>query len=172
MVMARLEEVADHIKEVVRTEVAAAYRELQDQLPPPAAAVATATAPSLNLNRGNAGSLYPVYSYVDPNAKGRKVGKKQVFDVPLDFQFPTPCLKNAWIQWFSGLADNMSEKEDGSGRYSAPVKPFRCIEPKMLPYETRRHFNDCWRPILDYMENAVKEDGLVALSSRDPSSKS
>ena len=29
MVMARLEEVADHIKEVVRTEVAAAYRMLQ-----------------------------------------------------------------------------------------------------------------------------------------------
>ena len=111
MVMARLEEVADHIKEVVRTEVAAAYRELQDQLPPPAAAVATATAPSLNLNRGNAGTLYPVYSNVDPNAKGRKVGKKQVLDVPLDFQFPTPCLKNAWIQWFSGLADNMSDKE-------------------------------------------------------------
>lgn len=111
MVMARLEEDADHIKEVVRTEVAAAYRELQDQLPPPAAAVATATAPSLNLNRGNAGTLYPVYSNVDPNAKGRKVGKKQVLDVPLDFQFPTPCLKNAWIQWFSGLDNNISEKE-------------------------------------------------------------
>jgi hypothetical protein len=57
MVMARLKEVADHIKDVVMTEVAAAYRELQDQLPPPAAAVATATTSSLNLTRGNAGTM-------------------------------------------------------------------------------------------------------------------
>jgi hypothetical protein len=36
----------------------------------------------------------------------------------------------------------------------------------MLPYKKRRHFNDCWRPILEYMENAVKEDGSTERSGK------
>lgn len=175
MVMNLLEGVADkirdNVKEVVRTEMAAAYRELREELPPPPAAIATNAAPSLNLNRGNAGMLFQTFSYIDLDAKGkRSVNKQQEFVVPSDFNFPSPLLRNAWQLWFYGLTDNVSSKADGS-RYSAPVKPFRLIEPRMLPQKKRKHFNDCWRPILEYMENAVKEDGSVALSSRYPSAQ-
>ena len=63
-----------------------------------------------------------------------------------------------------------SEKEDGSGRFAAPVKPFRHIALKMLPKKKRCHFNDCCA-ILDYMENAVKTDESVASLSEDPSAE-
>lgn len=140
MVMARLEEVADNIIEVVvRTEVAAAYRELQEQLPSPAAAVATTTAPCLNLNRGYARpAQYIQFTHTSSRLpKGRRVVRSKYL-IALGLQFPTPCFKDdVWFQWFGGLVDNRSKKEDLSGRYIAPVNPFRAIEPKMLPHKTK-----------------------------------
>ena len=56
MVLAQLERVTEHIQEVVRNEVAAAVRDIQKELPAPAGAAATTAVPSLNLNRGNAGT--------------------------------------------------------------------------------------------------------------------
>lgn len=127
MVMARLEEVADNIIEVVvRTEVAAAYRELQEQLPSPAAAVATTTTPCLNLNRGYARpAQYIQFTHTSSRLpKGRRVVRSKYL-IALGLQFPTPCFKDdVWFQWFGGLVDNRSKKEDLSGRYSAPVNPF------------------------------------------------
>ena len=140
MVMARLEEVADNIIEVVvRTEVAAAYRELQEQLPSPAAAVATTTTPCLNLNRGYARpAQYIQFTHTSSRVpKGRRVVRSKYL-IALGLQFPTPCFKDdVWFQWFGGLVDNRSKKEDLSGRYIAPVNPFRAIEPKMLPHKTK-----------------------------------
>ncbi len=172
MVLAEVEKVTERIEEIVTTQVRAALSEYRQLVPAPAVVVATPTAPSLNLDRGNAGTIYPTYSYIDPDAKGRK--KKdisQVFAVPLDFSFPTPCLRNAWFYWFRGCPDNKSKKEDGSGLYSAPVPPFKHLAPKMLPHKKRRHYNDCWTPILQYMEEAVKSNELFVPFPSAPSSQ-
>jgi hypothetical protein len=115
------------------------------------------------MDLGNAGTVYPQYSYVDPHAKGvKKVGRENVYVVPSGFEFSSPSLRNAWIFWFYGKVDNQSQKSDGS-LYSTPVKPYRFIEPKMLPEKLRKTFNNCWCPILDYMQRAVEADDSVTV---------
>ena len=172
MMMGHLEILRDELKTVVTDQLTTAFEEFKQQLPAPAPAVANVTAPSLNLNRGDAATVYGDYGYVDEDAKGKKVrGKQQVFAVPKDFQFPSPCLKNAWITWFRGLPDNMSAKSNGSGYYRAPVRPFRFIEPKYLPQKKRNHFNDCWRPIMEYMQHAAESDASIPSLSTKPTAE-
>ncbi len=158
MVMTQIEKVAESIEDVVRTQVTAALKEYQQVVPVSAAAVSTATAPSLNLNGGNAGTLNRTYPYIDPDRTGKNAGKSQSFLIPHDFDFPTPCLRNGWFYWYNGLPDNVSKKEDGSGNCSAPVPPFKHMSPNMLPWKKRRHYNDCWVPIMEYLEDAAKSD--------------
>ena len=167
MVYDALEQVSQNVKEVVknevRTEVIAAMQELRDLLPPPAATPIRAHRPQINMDLGNAGTVYPQYSYVDPHAKGvKKVGRENVYVVPSGFEFSSPSLRNAWIFWFYGKVENQSQKSDGS-LYSTPVKPYRFIEPKMLPEKLRKTFNNCWCPILDYMQRAVEADDSVTV---------
>ena len=165
MVMGEVGKIADRIEEVVAKQVSAALREYEQVRPIPAAPLPTPTAPSLNLNGGNAGTtLGPTYSYVDPDAKGKKVkGKSQVFSVPKDYQFPRSYLVTAWTFWFCGISE-----EDGRVR----VPPFRYLMPKMLPHKTRKHFNDCWAPIMHYMEEALKSnDEFLPFPTNVPSTQ-
>jgi len=74
MVYDALEQVSQNVKEVVknevRTEVIAAIQELRDLLPPPAATPIRAQRSRINMDRGNAGTVYPQNSYVDPHPRG------------------------------------------------------------------------------------------------------
>lgn len=142
----------------MKTEVSYALAAMQSALPSHVPnTTMTTIAPSLNLGRGNCGTILPIYKYVDTDAIAKKkVGKKQVFAVPYNFAFPAPFVKNTWIIWFYGLVDNMSAKQDGSVHYSALVKPF------MLPQKKRHHFNSCWSPIIIWMQRAVEGDDLIS----------
>lgn len=104
MVMMKLDKLATAIGDLVKAEVSSVLAAVEKELPQRAPNMQTIiVAPSVNLDKGNTGTIWPVYEYANPNATAKKnVGKKQVFPVPHDFVFPVPCLKNAWIIWFCG----------------------------------------------------------------------
>jgi len=113
------------------------------------------TSASLSESRLDA-RLYPTYKYHDPDATERNKHKSD-WDVPQGFKLPTADLYSGWTRWLQGMTSNATE--DGNGKIiNAPVKPLRLLKHGNLPYKIRRSYDNNWKPIMELMEDEVKEE--------------
>ena len=68
--------------------------------------------------------------------------------VPRDFQFPNPKLREGLQFWLKG----QSVSQDGRNR----VRPFRKLEANLLPKKIRAPFYMKWKPIFTYLERGAE----------------
>ena len=69
-----------------------------------------------------------------------------IWQVPRDFVFPKKIYRrDAWDLWLIGSPDG----------FSAPIRPFRLLDPGMLPKTERRKYNQEWAPIMKLMEEVL-----------------
>jgi len=82
-----------------------------------------------------------VYSY----------GTKLAWHVPKGFEFPVRCnLEVAWKLWLTGMP--AYEVEEGGRTKTAPVRPFRKLDPKFIPDKAKTIYLLHWRPIFELLE--------------------
>jgi hypothetical protein len=79
------------------------------------------------------------------------VYNERFYQVPKDFQFPQPKLREGLQFWLKG----QSVSQNGRSR----VRPFRKLTPKNLPSRNLRDtFNMKWKPIFSYLEKGAGLD--------------
>ncbi len=89
-------------------------------------------------------STYRAYFYT----YGGKLG----WQVPQNFEFPARCkLDIGWKLWLQGLPGNQIVGLDGEVQ-AAPVRPFRKLNPKLLPKHLKSTYQLHWKPIFEMME--------------------
>ncbi len=88
---------------------------------------------------------YRAYSYCYGSGLG--------WHVPKGFEFPVHCnLEVAWKLWLIGMPTYQVE-EDGRTK-TAPIRPFRKLDPKFLPQKAKTVYLLHWRPIFEFVEAA------------------
>lgn len=97
--------------------------------------------------------------YLDPDASERNKHKSD-WDVPRGFKLPTADLYSGWTRWLQGIASNATVATlDGKDVIiNAPVKPLRLLKKGNLPKKIRRSYDNNWKPIMELMEEEVKEE--------------
>lgn len=86
------------------------------------------------------GAIYRVYSH-----------NGHFWQVPKPFEFPTQVdLRGAFRLWLKGMPGYEIETKDSVSK-AAPIRPFRLLDPKMLPKSVRAVFHLHWEPILQMM---------------------
>jgi len=112
--------------------------------------------PALSSERRLDAHLYPSYKYQDPDAAERNKHKSD-WDVPQGFVLPSADLYSGWQRWLQGIASYASA--DGNGKIiHAPVKPLRLLKQGDLPVKIRRSYDNNWKPIMELLEDEVKEE--------------
>ena len=112
--------------------------------------------PALSSERRLDAHLYPSYKYQDPDAAERNKHKSD-WDVPQGFVLPSADLYSGWQRWLQGIASYASA--DGNGKIiHAPVKPLRLLKHGDLPVKIRRSYDNNWKPIMELLEDEVKEE--------------
>ena len=72
-----------------------------------------------------------------------------MYAVPKDFQFPSVKLRQAVRYWLCGLS---VASADGSQR----VRPFRKLQPQILPNRLRNPFKLNWKPLFEFLSKGDK----------------
>ena len=81
-----------------------------------------------------------------------------------NFNIPTADLYVAWTVWLLGYPSNKSKRSNGEV-YSAPVRPLRLLSGGHLPTQTKKKFDNAWRPVLELMHDEVSTS--IATTSTD-----
>ena len=75
--------------------------------------------------------------------------------VPQTFVFPTQVdLRGAFRLWLKGMPGYEIEQKDSKAPQAAPIRPFRLLDPKMLPQPVRTVFHLHWEPVLQIMSQS------------------
>jgi hypothetical protein len=80
---------------------------------------------------------------------------RRLWDTPPNFKFPSDlhAFGSGWTLWIVGLPGHAMKASDGSTQ-AAPIRPFRSLNPKLLPNKLRTQHVVNWRPIFKLMEEA------------------
>jgi hypothetical protein len=75
--------------------------------------------------------------------------------VPKGLEFPMDStLRDGWRMWVQqGLLARETLDQNGITR-AAPIRPFRRLDPKLLPVKAKRDFQLHWKKIFEMMEEA------------------
>lgn len=78
----------------------------------------------------------------------------KTYSVPEKFDFPSNArLDSGWNLWLVGMPGHETTDDLGNSQ-STPVRPFRLLEPVMLPAKLKTKYSLHWRPIFQLMEQA------------------